>query len=491
MDDEPKTEIEFAVPPGPEDSSPGESSTPADRVVDPEGESDALESSACVAPPPAVPELPHVANAFMAFSTVLFVVLALLYNFLTPFVSPSILLSRDGGMTNPDEHEHFRYVQTVAETHKLPTFGESGNTEGHQPPLYYLIASIVYPAGATVEDAGHRVRLVSTIFGVGLLWVMFLALRELWPDKPASAALTASIGALIPMNVALCSAVNNDSLTNLVFATTLLQLARISRRVHLHNEGPNTWRRELLLLATLLGGGVYIKMSAVMLFGVVGFYWLATWRLGMLPLSIALRSLLVSAGLGLLIAMPWLAHNIVVSGDVLGTGAFVNVLQQHNFTPQQMIAQFGQQWYIKAMGWWTFESYWGTFDSMQLRLPNEIYLLLIALAVVALIGLPRWWSRNVSGTASNAVAIAALALIGLDVAAFGQYNIHFFQAQGRYFLPSLLPLTTGFVGGFQAWAPQRYRRMVAVAVLALLVLLNVISLALIQTYFAGAIKMSG
>ena len=149
-----------------------------------------------------------------------FLVLSLLFNFRTP-------VGRNGYFHTPDEGAHIAYVRYVAEQGRLPRFeGYAGvGYEAHQPPLYYTLAAQAWRVGRILPVPPARVvRMLSMLFGVLLVLVVYRIGRLLMPDVPAVAFAAAGMTALLPMHVAICSAVNNDSLTNLLFALALMVL---------------------------------------------------------------------------------------------------------------------------------------------------------------------------------------------------------------------------------------------------------------------------
>ena len=142
--------------------------------------------------------------------------LAIAYNLATPF-------GNNGYPNTPDEGAHFQYVAYVAREWRLPKFeGYAGvGYEAHQPPLYYFLAAVVYTLAG---GEGKAVRLLSTLCSAGVVWLVWLTLRRLAPERPLLALTGMGFAAFLPMHIAIGSAVGNDALTNLLFAAVLYGL---------------------------------------------------------------------------------------------------------------------------------------------------------------------------------------------------------------------------------------------------------------------------
>ena len=144
----------------------------------------------------------------------------------------------------PDEPAHYNYVRALAEEGRFPII-EPGDYdqayltrlttekfppglsirpleyEDHQPPLYYLLAT---PAYRLFAGRVLPIRMLSVLFGIGLLIAAFQTVRTLFPQQPGLAVLTASFIAFIPQHVAMSAGINNDLLAECVVASTLWAL---------------------------------------------------------------------------------------------------------------------------------------------------------------------------------------------------------------------------------------------------------------------------
>jgi hypothetical protein len=132
----------------------------------------------------------------------------------------------------PDEPAHYNYIRALAEEQRFPVL-EAGDYdqdllnkllsqkfppelsvepveyEDHQPTLYYLMATPIY---RIFDGALVPLRLLSVLFGAGLLVVAFGTVRTLFPAQPALALIAAAFIAFIPQHTAMTAGVNNDGL---------------------------------------------------------------------------------------------------------------------------------------------------------------------------------------------------------------------------------------------------------------------------------------
>src|SRR5688572_18118363 len=150
---------------------------------------------------------------------------------------------------NPDEPAHVNVVRQIATTGTLPVLVDGDwdketldrlttawfpndyevdgiRYEGHQPPLYYLLAAPVHrlTANQPINRQILALRLFSAAIGAVAVIAAFVVAREAAPDRPVLAVLTASTVAFVPMNTAISAAVNNDSLATALAALTLAAL---------------------------------------------------------------------------------------------------------------------------------------------------------------------------------------------------------------------------------------------------------------------------
>ena len=399
----------------------------------------------------------------------LLAILVLIYLLLT-FGYSAYTPAATGDQHNPDENAHVQYVATLAGGH-LPVFTDAAHGyENHQPPLYYALCAPVYLATRGLGEAGvtRAMRAISIVLGALLILVTYGCVRRLFPEESTLALGTAAFVGLLPGNVALCASVTNDALTTLVIAVALWQLVGLLTMDP--DPPPAVWRRRALWLGVTLGIAVWTKTLTLSLFPtvLVSFLWLA--RTGRVSGTVAAQAAGVAVGLGLLLGAPWLGRNTLLYGDPLAQNLLLNKLNngESNVTLDVMAYLFGGIGaYFLKVAQWGFASFWGGFDSMRLFWdmnphqphPNfqhglsPTYLVLLALSAVSAIGLAR--PRPNSDARRQPALLALAAQVVFTGIAFLNYNLHFFQAQGRYLYPALLPLAYFFVWGWRRLLPPR------------------------------------
>ena len=450
---------------------------------------------------PLTPPSGAVAPELGAGGTLLLSLLILAY-LLLAFGYSAVTPAATADQHNPDENAHVQYVATLASGH-LPVFTDAAHGyENHQPPLYYALCAPVYLATHGRGDAGatRALRVVSMLLGALLILVTYGTVRRLFPEEPALALGTAAFVALLPGNVALGASVTNDSLTTLVIALALWQLVGLLRTLG-PDVPPAVWRRRALWLGLTLGVGIWTKTLTLSLFPtvLVSLLWLA--RTGRVSGAVAAQAAGLAVGLGLLFGAPWLGRNTLLYGDPLAQNLLLNKLNngESNVTLDVMAYVFGGIGpYFAKVAQWGFASFWGGFDSMRLfwdmdphkahpnfgRGPTTTYLALLAVSAVAAVGLVL--PRSGSDAARQPALLALAAQAVFTGILFLDYNLHFFQAQGRYLYPALLPLAFFFVWGWRRLVPARaFPVFLGIMVVGLLGLNAYTIFGLLMPRFAG------
>lgn len=384
----------------------------------------------------------------------------------------------------PDEPAHYNYVHFVAVHGALPVlqpgdydqaqqmqaidarFGPGSSIaafryEFHQPPLYYVLAAPIFrlTAGALLP-----LRLFSVFLGALLLLVIYRAAALI--VRPALALGVMAFVAFLPMHVAMLSAVNNDSLAELLMAVMLWQC------LHLLLHPPRQSLRPWFGLGAIAGLGLITKSTVYGLLPMLGVTLIVAWRDQLRPAGDKRRDasifLAVMAPL-LLLALPWWLRNLAVYGgtDFLGLNRHDDIVLGQLRTAE-FLAQQGWISLVTRFTTWTFRSFWGQFGWMSVLLDGRIYTALLILstatAVGALAELRRVW-REGRDTVRRAILILSLAALGA-VGGYLWYNLGFVQHQGRYLFPALLAFAVGWAVGLAALARPGVSRAAALVAAA-------------------------
>lgn len=362
----------------------------------------------------------------------------------------------------PDEPAHYNYVAYLAEHHRLPVLRQGDyphdyleqlkssrfdpsltisplRYESHQPPLYYLLAALLYSAAGSHQLLA--LRLLSVALGTLSLLVLFQVLRQVFPRSSALPILGTGLVSVLPMRLAMTAAVNNDGLAELLLLLVLWQALKGVRF---------GFRRKTWLISGALLGLVLLTKTTVYL--QAGFLTLAA------PMFAAtsgglrerfravVRDGLPAVLLALLIALPFFARNVGVYGwlDPLGWARHDSIVSGQLRTAD-LLAEVGLYAFAQRFALTTFRSFWAQFGWMGVLIDVRLYRALALFSVLVLVGsiaaALRLWSRRKSLTQQQ---LGVLALLGLllasSVATYLGYNLKFVQHQGRYLFPALASL---------------------------------------------------
>ena len=181
------------------------------------------------------------------------------------------------------------------------------NYEVHQPPLYYLIASLLY---LPLADAGLltrvlALRLLSMCIGLIAVALSFRLAERIWIERPAATSVPLML-ALLPMFFATTVRISNDCLAVALFTGLLLSTLRLL-------DDPALPRRAITV-GILLGLGLLTKayfLTAVPALVVIVL-------LAGIDRKQALRILARIMVAAVLLAGWWYARNLGLYGNVSG-----------------------------------------------------------------------------------------------------------------------------------------------------------------------------
>lgn len=379
----------------------------------------------------------------------------------------------------PDEPAHFNYIRQLVEAGCCPRI-EAGDWsseylaqltsarfapellgeldsiqyEDHHPPLYYLLASLVYRL--TNGDL-VSLRFFSITLGAGVVILSYLVSRHMLPAQPQVALGVMALVSFLPQHLHMLSAVNNDALAGLLVGLTLLWLLR-----YLDGEAVPIWQ-----LGLLVGLALATKLTIYFLALLAPLaIWLKWRRSGDEPRAL-LRSLAIFALIAAVIGGIWWLRNISVYGfpDILGLAAHDRVVADQPRTADY-ISQHGGGVYLAQLLSTTFKSFWGQFGWMALPLDQVlggwIYrgfgLLTLAGISGALLASPRRRTGDGGQPHPPAKLIVLLAALLIALLQFGYYNLEFQQWQGRYLFPALIPIAIVLVRGVDYWRERLLSR---------------------------------
>ena len=307
-------------------------------------------------------------------------------------------------------------------------------------------------------------RLSQVFLNICIVWLAYLTFRELVPSRPRLVVLMTAMVVFIPQHTFVNSAVGEGPLAETMACLVLYCWARLLRR------GFRAWEAVGIALGTLIG--VWTKTTAAFLIPVnVGLaLWLFLRKYGRTWTRRQTAYLCVGiAAFGISI---WLW-----SGSPLGARTFRSIgllfhpsewtwVDERGITFGKALLQF-------------YDNIWANFGWMAVSVSERWYGAITLLSLAALVGWaaskPRrsifsWPVGFMGGTALVAWLIAAWAALLAQTEGF-------YQAQGRYLFPAVIPYAFLLVGGLDRLFPTRLRNYAAASLLLFLVCFDAVCLA--------------
>ncbi len=384
----------------------------------------------------------------------------------------------------PDEPAHYNYIAQVAgagccpviapgdwdaaylEALKAAQFPEDADLspieyEDHQPPLYYLLASLIH---RVTGGSLLALRLFSVILGAGVVMAAYLAGVRLLPHRQPLALAAAAFVAFVPQHIAMLASVNNDSLAELIMGVLLVTvLAYLGNPVTAHTSGeesalPDPLRPHPATLGLMVGLAFLTKLTvyspAVLAVAVAV---LSRWRLERRPARWLLTQAVWAGIPALALGALWWGRNAAVYGwpDFLGQTAHASTVVGQPRTAE-LVAQLGIGGYLARFLLWTYRSFWGQFGWMAVPMSPRVYLLIGLFLLSDAAGLAWLLAAFRLRPRLRPPRRASLWVLAVVVLAtlvnYLYYNLTFVQFQGRYLYTALIPLGLLVAAGLWGWA---------------------------------------
>lgn len=431
----------------------------------------------------------------------LYVVFALAAAHLTPYRTAGILLGQRDAQGQPqrtldvgapDERQHANYVRHLMDGNGFPVLRPGTpdlyeTYQSHQPPTYYLLAAgwaKVTGADPTSPGSGLALRLLSVAIGVVTLLGVYQATRVGLGRDDLGVLAVAMVG-LTPMFVALNAAVSNDPLLFALMTWCFASMVTTFR---------TGWTPKLTVgLGVLLGLALLTKTTALALFPTLLVAMLLT---APAHRRLAFRNGVIAGVVGAGMASPWWWRNTDLYGDPFGLRvfreAFVGTAQREQMI--QMVAQLrtlkgldpggaAYEYWTQWFGWWTLRSWFGAFGQMDIFLPPWVYALLVLVGLVGVLGAVLGFKTFAEDPPARAYAWTGLVLIAVVTLLFVQFNLTYFQAQGRYLYPAVAAIGGGLAFGLgYAFRRLETSRLILGVILAGIAL-NLFVASVVQTQF--------
>ena len=438
-----------------------------------------------------------------AYWIVLLLVLALVQGLVYAFVIPP--------WQAPDETGHFEYAWLVAHLGRLPHRGDVSPAferellgslyewrygeyigrplpEGMPARLDDLPMEIFARRSRTVQSGRfslsylwqalfllpvqsqdltgqlYAARLSSVLINVAIVWLAYRTFLELVPRRSELVLAMTAVVVLLPQHLFINAMVGDGPLAQLMAAMVLYGWARTFRR------GANVWAALGIVLGTVLAVGTKATtFFLVPLNGGLAIWWLVRNRRS---LRVWQAVTLISVGLALLAAAAWLAF-VSYTGSRSWPGVSGLISPENIVWVDSQGLSVGQALLL------SHDSFWANFGWMSLPVSGRWYGALLLLSGLAVAGwffcrrgrnlYPRWAVGLMAGAFLTALAVFVLGALLLT-------RSEYFQFQGRYLFPVVVPFAFLLVGGWAQLLPARKRTVILGLAVGLLAFFDIWSI---------------
>ncbi len=212
-------------------------------------------------------------------------------------------------MFSNDFYPHLQYTQIISLEDRLPSPYEGNET--YQPPLYYLINSLVLPHPNELDKSSHilSVKGLSILYGaisIFLIWLMLIKIEV----PPIYKLLTLLFVITTPSFLFTFFTYTNDALASLL----LIAIVSISYGISCSNK---LTKKPFLLLLAVSTAAIYTKYNSFWCIAVISLICCRNFLLLKLPSSKDFSIIIVFI-LSVVLFIPWAYfHNYIHSGKYL------------------------------------------------------------------------------------------------------------------------------------------------------------------------------
>ncbi len=344
----------------------------------------------------------------------------------------------------PDEYSHFSYVKSIHDSHQLPIQPNPAEQpdvlEFHQPPLYYLLVSPLFPSTKLIEGRPLLpLRFINILVSMLTILVVYYFASTVLGQNPFAVALICAVVALLPTYSYLSATIRNG-----VLATFFASLGfHLCAKAALDDEGQREARWSWI--GVVAGLAILSKLTAIGFAASAGIFILMT--------SSNLRAALRRTGwfsLGLLsTAGWWFIRNFLVYGHVL------KVVENGYDFAASPVTWTHQKYSVITL----FKTFWAVFGRINEHYFPDIYRFYWWFVGFAVLGIIKYALEKRQDLPKELIRFFIVA-IGMSLMATLYYAHNYDSDQGRYMFPVLIPIATFIVIGLNALVPRRYRRLV-------------------------------
>ena len=345
------------------------------------------------------------------------------------------------------------------------------------PTYYYLMLPFyLLAANQDIELRLYLLRLVNAVLGALTVGIAYLTSRAVFPKDEHLSVGVAGFVAFFPMFSFISGSLNNDNLANLLFALFVLFYVKNL------NEKPSLLYSALLVVTAFLA--LLTKRSTVSV---------APLLLLFPPLVLfrnkpaGRRDFLwrASGVLAGIVILSLLALKVWYSTPL--KAQIRNLLNFHYYLSDvaaKFVGFFGPNAWLRTRTnlAYLFQGFWGHYGWQNIPLDSYLYTILAVVSLLAVLGLvlsflPKTGAgRLLKREQKISFLFLILAVITTVVIAFMRTTVlEFVPLQGRYIFPVLVPVAIIFVFGLNTLFLKKFQNAAVVALLAGLVVLDLVS----------------
>jgi len=349
---------------------------------------------------------------------------------------------------------------------KVLAFWENqSDMEAQSPPVYYAVASVWYRIGAALGTKdwvlAYWTRFLSAIVYGIFVFISFLFVGELYPERAFLCVAVPMFLAVFPQDVFF--GMNRDVLSPMLVALAMLVLFRAARE---QSGG----------YGNLIGGGVLVglsfltEVSNVLFFGLLAVLRYSRYRSARMQSDskAELKAVAASGAVAMLFPILWLAHNVMVTGDMTAAWAKTGYLgwtlkPWREMWHHPIFSASGLQYFFNVLteAFWRGEIWWRG-DAMRWSVADGWYrissILFVAVFAAKLFRTGRSEGRlqRINGYLSLHLILGAYLFMAAISLPYDFHNCvnpsraHPFFVSGRIIIGILLPFAIVYLSGFEA-----------------------------------------
>jgi len=349
------------------------------------------------------------------------------------------------------------------------------------PPLYGVLGSLAYRAayGADMITRAFAVRLYAIALGGGVLALVYLLARELWPERKALWGTLTLLVAFQPQFMYSAAGGTSDVLAALWFALLTWQM------VHAVRRGMSI--RLAVGMGVALGLGLLTKPHLFMAGPAMALLFIVLWLRGRGRRWRVAACAAIVAVIGLAFWGAWGLRSWQIHGnpfyDTLWAGGWGEVENpQFDYALLPYLRD-----YALSLCEGLLASYWGLLGYLDTPLPPAVYRVLLGLTGLSALGWVRQCWRRARRAREERAGVLAWVLLAVlaitPVVYMGVFNYDMWRTagigwplMGRHLAGPLAAQMALWVAGLLAWMPQRLRPVGHVAMRAGMLALNAAAL---------------